>query len=804
MEVESCCLCQLKLPTHPILDGTLRFCCHGCQAVYSILSAKGEADNYQTNPLFHQAIRFGLISNPVLVEQLRLKTNTLQDLEYQKIHFEIGEMWCPSCGEVIRLVLMQEKGIKNCFVDYATDLASVEFAPRLISKTDIFSLIKSLGYQPQNFEDSKTKPLSRSLYLRFIVAAFCALNVMMFAYPLYATYFDDDQQRMGSLFAWVSFFATLPVVTYASWPIFRRFFSGFSVGLFGMEALVVIGVSAGFGLSTYELIQGGTRVYFDSICVIITFILLGKIIENRAKFSAKESLFRLNRSLPKRGRKLYQDGTHTYLPIKELKIGDRLQVLMGETIVLDGVVTQGEGSCNESLMTGEPRLIPKGIGSKVVGGSLLQHGNIVIDITAVQNESTLHRIVEMIEQDIGRKTTYVRAADALVRWFVPLVLLVAIFSGIYTWISTDSSQSQSPLEAAILRAVTVLLISCPCALGIAAPLAESYLINALTALGVIVRNRGALQFLGRENWFVFDKTGTITEGRFKVISGMDQLSQNEFSLLYGLVAKSNHPIAAAIAGTSFGIETKFTKIEEVAGKGLRGYLNDEIYLLGSAKFLEEHGYKIAAEDHNEQTSISTTIYFSGNSSPKKLVLGDCLREDVAKTLKALSPAKTFLLSGDGKSCVKFVAHQCGFSEFLAQATPLDKREKVEQLKVNHQIICMVGDGINDAPALTSAHVGISVLSASDISIQVSDILLTTDRLDVIPKLRSLAIKGRRIIHQNLFWAFFYNVIGIGLASAGLLSPIFAAFAMVTSSLIVLFNAQRLRRIEKENINNTTS
>jgi len=789
VEAESCCLCQLKLPKHPILEGPLRFCCNGCQVVYSILSVKGETSNYQTNPLFHQALRFGLISNPLLLEQLRSKTSSLQDLEFQKVHFEIGDMWCPSCAEVIRLVLMQEKGIKNCVVDYATDLASVEFSPRLMSKTHIFDLIKSLGYQPHCFEDSRTRTVSRSLYLRFIVAAFCSLNVMMFAYPIYAAYFEGDQQGMGDLFAWVSFFAALPVVTYASWPIFRRFFSGFSVGLFGMEALVVIGVGAGFGLSTYELIQGGTRVYFDSICVIITFILLGKIIESRAKFSVKDSLFRLNRSLPKRGRKLLEDGTHIYLPAKELKIGDRLQVLMGETIVLDGVVVQGEGSCNESLMTGEPMLIPKAIGSKVLSGSLLQQGNIVLEITALQTESTLHRIVEMIEQDIGRKTTYVRAADSLVRWFVPIVLIVAVFSGVYAWFFADSN-----LEASILRAVTVLLISCPCALGIAAPLAESYLINGLTSLGAIVRNRGALQFLGKEDWFVFDKTGTITEGRFKVISGMEQLSQYELSLLYGLAVKSNHPIAAAIAASNPGNEISFDKVEEVAGKGLRGSLNQQIYLLGSAKFLEEHGLKIPIEDGKEHSSITTTVYFSGNGFPVKLVLGDCLRSYSVETIKELGSAKTLLLSGDGEKSVKYVANACGISQFLSQATPLDKREKIVQLKDNGQIVCMVGDGINDAPALTAAHVGISVLSASDISIQVSDILLTTDRLEVIPKLRKLSVKGRRIIYQNLFWAFFYNVIGIGLAASGLLSPIFAAFAMVASSLIVLFNAQRLKNI----------
>lgn len=788
-----CCLCELKLPAHPILDGALKFCCSGCQAVYSILSAKGEVDQYQTNPLFLQAVRFGLISNPTLIEQLNLKSTSFSGHEIQKIHFEIEEMWCPSCAEVIRLVLHQETGIKNSIVDYATDLASVEFSPCATSKGQIFELIKSLGYQPVDFEERSNKKGSKTLYLRFIVAAFCALNVMMFSYPLYATYFEESGRGMEGLFAWASFFGALPVVTYAAWPIFHRFLVAFSVGLFGMEALVVIGVTAGFSLSTYELLQGGTHVYYDSITVIITFILLGKIIENRAKFSAKESLFRLNRSLPKRGRKILSNGNYVFLPLKELKIGDQLQVQMGETIVLDGRILQGEGSCNESLMTGEPKLVSKTVGSKVLGGSLLQQGNLIIEVTAEENESTLHRIVHLIEQDIGRKTSYARSADTLVRWFVPLILVIATLAGIYSWYFTDNEAVSSPIESAILRAMTVLLIACPCALGIAAPLAESYLIQAMTNRGAIVRNRGALQFLSKVTWFVFDKTGTITEGRFKVISGLEETSDIQKSLLRGLVNKSNHPIALAIAGSMTQLPFSFEKIEEIAGKGLRGFINDEIYLLGSAQFLAENGVLIKEEELKMQNAVFSVVYFSLlRGAPIKIVLGDALRKNVQETLKQLQPAKSLLLSGDGKSSVRFVAESCGFSEFLSHATPLEKREKIEQLKNSGGIICMVGDGINDAPALTAANVGISVVSASDISIQISDILLTTDSLETIPKLCRLTAKGCRIIQQNLFWAFFYNIIGIALAVIGLLTPIFAAFAMVTSSLMVLFNALRLK------------
>lgn len=790
--IDECSLCQLPLPLQPISDQTLRFCCHGCHAVYTILATKGEVEDYQAHPLFQQALQYGLISNQALHEQLRVRLSDANAMEIQKLHFEVSEMWCPSCAELIRLVLLQQKGIKNCIIDYATDLAMVEFAPQQIAREQIFAQITNLGYQPYQLHETAQKAVSNSLYLRFIIAAFCALNVMMFAYPVYASYFDADQQGMGQLFAWLSLAVSLPVVTYAAWPIYKRFFSALTVGIYGMEALVTIGVLAAFAVSLHDLVQGGSHVYFDSLTVVVAFVLLGKIIESKAKFSAKESLLRLNRAMPRRGRCLQEDGSFAYRPIKDFVVGDKLQVLMGETIVLDGIVVQGEGLCNESLMTGEPQLIAKSIGDKVVAGSTLQQGNVLISVTATANTSTLQRIIGLIEQDLGRKSTYVRAADKIIRWFVPSVLLlafaVASIYGIYLFLN-----GQEALTPAILRAVTILLISCPCALGIAAPLAESYLIDTLTRLGVIVRNRGALQFLGCESHYVFDKTGTLTEGRFEVLEGLSSLSQTERSVLFGLVAHSHHPLSVAIFTALAGEpRASFDRIEEVAGSGLQGVIGDKTYFLGSHNFLQRHGIEVPC-NQIDTASIATHVYFAEqNTSVHRLTLGDRLRPGVKEALQKLQPGQLWLLSGDAERSVSAVADACGITNYRSTMGPLDKREMIASFKNQGAIVTMVGDGINDAPALTAADVGISMVCASDISIQVSDIMLTSDKMEVLAEMRSLASRGRKIIQQNLFWAFFYNIIGIALAAVGLLSPLFAAFAMTASSLIVLFNARRIK------------
>ena len=284
---EACALCGLELPRHAILDGALSFCCPGCHAVYRILEAKQQVDHFAESAVFQQAVHSGLISNPALLEQIRQKQIEVPAEELEKIHLEVGDMWCPTCAELIRLVLLREKGVRNCVVDYATDLAAIEYSPRYISKEKIFSLISSCGYHPEDLQ-SEVKKVSFSAYFRFVIAAFFSVNVMMFSYPLYATYFDLNANSYSNLFAWIAFFCSIPVVTYGAWPILKRFWGSLKLGLFGMETLVVIAVSSAFGLSVKELFQGGNHVYFDSMSVIITFVLLGKIIESKAKFSRKE------------------------------------------------------------------------------------------------------------------------------------------------------------------------------------------------------------------------------------------------------------------------------------------------------------------------------------------------------------------------------------------------------------------------------------------------------------------------------------------------------------------------------------
>lgn len=781
-----CELCAVELPNYPILSGEHAFCCPGCQAVHSILEAKGERERFEEHPIFIRAVESGLISNPKLLEEIRQKQQATPHEERQKLYLEIEEMWCPSCAEIISLLLLKKEGVVNCVVDYATDLACIEFAPMKVGKESLKASIRQLGYGVCDLQSRSGKAVSRGLFLRLGVAGFCALNLMMLSYPIYASYFYGDDSGLVETFSWLSLALSLPVVSFCAWPIWKRFWVSLKVGFFGMETLVAIGVGAAFGLSGYHLSQGIHHVYFDSMSMIIFFVLLGKVIESKAKFSAKDSLFRLTRALPRRGRKRFE-GEEKFVALKEVEVGDVLVAHSGEKLVLDGVVVEGKGAADESLMTGEALPVVKECGDGILGGSCLKSGSLAYRVTAQEAQSVLHRLIDMVEQGVEKKKSLQPLLDGVIRWFVPVIVAVA------GSVSAGLLWRGASLEEAVVRGVSILLISCPCAVGIAAPLAESLLMSGLASLGAIVRNRGCLRVLGTETVWVFDKTGTLTEGRFTVLKGAEVLSTFYRSILQEMTRHSIHPIALSMRDHLDEKELALDLVEELAGLGIQAKLHGKRYLFGSEKLLRQQGLS----SFPPYSGSHTVVHFAEEQEVLATIeMGDRLREEAAEVMAGLKGCVLATLSGDREEVVARVSKRLGISQWKGGCSPLDKKEWISQFQFQGAVVAMVGDGINDALCLTEADVGISVVSATDISIQVSDLLLTSERLSVLPQIRDLAQKGRKVVSQNLFWAFSYNVFGVGLAVMGYLSPLFATFAMIASSLAVTVNALRLKRVTR--------
>lgn len=773
-----CSLCEEPILKQGIFEKERFFCCHGCQAVHNILESQSQLHQKQDHPLLKQAVRYGLISNPDLIKKIRAQEAKSCQHTLKWIG-EIEGMWCPSCAELIRLALGGQKGVIRCYVDYVTDLASIQFDPQIISKEKIQIEIQALGYRCKDIQSHGGKKTEDQLKLRWGIAAFCALNVMMFTYPLYTTYFDFDAEGMKALLAWISLALTLPVLFYSGAPIFKRCAMQLKQGCLAMETLACLGIVSSLLLSFYEMLRATYHVYFDTITVLIAFLLLGKIIESKAKFSSKNALMRLHQALPRKARRMTGEEVG-FVPLKEVQVGDRIVVYSGERIALDGIITSGEGSCNESVITGEAVPIFKQKGDFVLSGAVLETGSITFQVTAAEKSSTLFRILDLVEQEIGHKTPYTRAMDGVVKWFTPLILTIAFF------VILGSALAAIPFLDALARGIAVLLIACPCAIGIAAPLVEAQVIHRFAEKGALVRNRAILALLPKITHFVFDKTGTITEGRFQVLEGLTRLSLQEKQVLKGLASASTHPIAKAIDEALYGVSAaSFTHIREIAGRGMEGLSGFGTYFLGSSRFCKEKGM-----DQSPEGRESTVYFFSEKELISPLVLGDTVRSQAKEMLSSLK-ARRILLSGDHTSAVSALAETLPFDQWHAEMSPLEKQQAIACLKEEGACVAMMGDGINDAPALAIADVGISLVSATDISIQVSDLLLTSEKLTLLPELIALAKKGSRLIGQNLFWAFFYNVVGIGLAIFGVLTPLFASFAMIFSSFIVIINSKRL-------------
>lgn len=481
----------------------------------------------------------------------------------------------------------------------------------------------------------------------------------------------------------------------------------------------------------------------------MSLFCLAICLSNGQNFRQKRRCFASHAHSRKKGAKIgdhYED-----LLLKEIVIGDLLLVRTGEKVVLDGVITEGSGLIDEAIMTGEARPIPKKVGEYVIGGSIVQEGSFHFRVS--DTKGVLGRVIEAVEQQLERKQPQRRVIDQLLRYFVPSVLALAIGVALL-----------DPL-----RAIAILLIACPCAIGIAAPLAEARLIHTLAQLGIVVRNRNVLPILAKDPFFVFDKTGTLTEGKFQLLTPCND------PFVKGLAMQSRHPICLALQ-KMWGKAAVFDQIEEKIGRGMIGFINEERYLLGSTRFLQEQGIEVNV------CSDQTVVHFAKDKMVLTLELGDQLRTH-------LPSVRGMILSGDRPEVVQKVAKACHFERWQANCDPFEKKNVIDGLTGP---VVMVGDGVNDAPAMAAAAVGISLSSGTEMAIEVSDLLMTKERLDHLDKLLELAKRGRRILHQNFFWAFVYNLVGIGLALGGYLTPLYAAIAMALSSLCVTLNSLRIK------------
>ncbi len=776
------------------------FCCEGCRGVYELIHQEGLGRFYGDRKWEPQ---FGYKGKELFkgVDAKDFEALVRSDEKgLMTIELYIENIRCAACVWLNEKILNRTKGIVSARVNYATHKALIRWRPEEIGLQDILNRIVSIGYRPKPYSETEHFRQQRSetkdLLIRFGTASFLSSQLMVYTIALYAGYFQDIDQQTKLILEVIALFLTTPVVFYSGLPFIKNTISGLRHLHFTMDTLITVGALSAFIFSIYQILTGG-KVYFDTAAMIITLILLGRYIESSAKGKASEAIRLLGDLMPKEAR-LVQNGQDRSVPVESLKIGDLVRVLPGERIPIDGKIVEGQTEADESLITGESRPVPKQAGSHVIGGSINLQGSILIEVTKGAKETVLSGIIDAVREAQMRAPRIQCLADRVVGVFVPIILILSTCTVVAHLIRGEA------LHEALMTGISVVVIACPCSLGLATPLAILIATTVTSSKGLLIKGGDVIERLRAIDTVVFDKTGTLTQGRpilRQVIVFENTLDPNDALIIAASLERhSEHTIAKAIVDAARGLYLyKATNVEAIPGKGIRGIVEGKEVFLGNSSLMEEHGL-LRSMDLTKILDFQRagyTVVFLGFDGLVKvcLVVADMLRGEARSVVHNLKAQgfKVYLLSGDNRNTTEAIALEAGIKDMIADATPQSKQEFIRSLQSKGHKVMMVGDGINDAPSLTEASVGVAMARGTDIAMESADVVLVREDLDLIPLLLKVSKGTYSVIRQNIFMAFVYNVSAIPLAMTGLLHPIIAAAAMAISSLCVVGNSLRIRR-----------
>ena len=721
-----------------------------------------------------------------------MNTATLSLIEHQ---FPIEGMTCASCVGRVEKALKAVAGVKEVSVNLATERATVNAAASTLPASLVAAVQKagySVGKEPS--VDLGAQP-TRSKGEPWWPVALAALLSLPLVLPMIAMLFGSDWTING----WLQLALATPVQFWLGARFYRAGWKAVRAGAGNMDLLVALGTSAGYGLSVYLLFKhadhGMPHLYFEASAVIITLVLLGKWLESRAKRQTTAAIAALNALKPEvaRVRTPYGD---VDVAIAQVKVGDTVVIRPGERIPVDGVVTIGSSQVDESLITGESLPVAKHSGDKVTGGAVNAEGLLLVETTAVGAESTLSRIVRMVESAQAKKAPIQRIVDRVSAVFVPVVLLIAALTLLGWGLATGN------WEQAILNAVAVLVIACPCALGLATPTAIMAGTGVAARQGTLIKDAEALEVAHRIDTVAFDKTGTLTEGKPTLVAAVASPGHDDELLSWSaaIQAGSEHPLARAVmnAAEAAGLALlSASKVSAVPGRGMSAEVQGRALRLGSPRFMQELGVDTSAlaeparrlEDEGRTVSWLADVT-NAPALVGMLAFGDAPKASAITAIQSLQALgiRTVMVTGDNRGSARWVGRVLGIDHIEAEVLPADKAAIVNRLKEGGRSVAMVGDGINDAPALASADVGIAMSTGTDVAMHAAGITLMRGDPALVADAIDISRRTYRKIRQNLFWAFAYNVIGIPLAVAGLLNPVVAGAAMALSSVSVVSNA----------------
>ena len=732
---------------------------------------------------------------------------------HTKETFQVLGMSCAVCALNVETTLGAQEGVYEAKVNFAGSTVLVDYNPRVITPVELQKAVESAGYElvVENTED--TDQADRLQREEFLALKRKTIGAIVLAVPVFVIGMFFMHMPYGN---WIMLAFTIPVMAFFGRDFFVHAYMQLKHGRANMDTLVAVSTGVAFLFSLFNTIWPEywtsrgleAHVYYEAAAVIIALILLGRLLEAKAKFSTSIAIKKLMGLQPKTVTKILADGSEEEVPIREVVVGDVLVVKPGEKIPVDGEVTEGSSFVDESMITGESIPVEKVKGQPVYAGTINEKGSFRFRADKVGGETVLANIIRMVQEAQGSKAPVQKLVDRIAGIFVPVVMGIAVITFI-VWMLIGGDLA---FTHALLTSITVLVIACPCALGLATPTAIMVGIGKGAEHNILIKDAESLELMYRVNAIVLDKTGTITEGKPVVTDihwtpgAEDERYQ---SILLEIERRSEHPLADAVVQKfkeRVVNEILVSDFENQTGKGVTAKVGDKVYLVGNRALLEVN--HVVLDDDNEKLAVrwegdgKTVVFFAGEGRVLALVaVADKIKESSRQAVATLHEKgiDVYMLTGDNALTARAVADQVGIRHFKAEVMPGEKANFVEALQHEGKVVAMVGDGINDSQALAQADVSIAMGKGSDIAMDVAKVTLITSDLNVIPRAIALSHQTVRAIRQNLFWAFIYNIIGIPLAAGVLygingflLNPMIAAAAMAFSSVSVVTNSLRIK------------
>jgi len=807
---DSCFHCGLPIPeniqfSQEISGVTRQFCCPACQMVCHAIYAANLNGFYQRTPdKLNLAPPPEAIKDPALYDLDDVQAEFMANLgRIREIRLLVEGIHCAACVWLIEKSLAQTTGVLDARVNLSNKKLLLRWDNQNVKLSQIISNLGNIGYAAVPYDpqvaENKLNRQNRKLLLRMAFAGFAMMNLLWISIALYS---GADKGEFRNLFHWVGFALATPTLLYSGFPFLHSAWTGLKHRQLTMDLPIAIGAVSTYVYSVFITISQSTigEVYFDTVVNFLFVILVGRYLESMSKRQAVISTQRLL-DLQARGATVLHGGEEVLVPIRAVKPNDTVLIRPGARIPVDGVVIEGGSSVDESMLSGESRPVRKSIDDQVHAGTLNTDSVIKVLVTATLGNTSLGRIIDLVEKAQASKAPIQCVADRIVPWFVAVTLLLATLS--FTW------WMQTDFELALMTATAVLIVTCPCAFGLATPMAIASAAGLGASRGILIKNGEVLESLSKIDHFVFDKTGTLTKGQMQVQSIVAAEGVSEQAVLAYAAALENyseHSLAKAVVKWAKQKQQKLLSAEQVQNKpglGIKGKVGDTDVVIGSLSWLSQNqiycDQSLLSVEREWESKGQTSIHVALDGREAGLIIiADQLRDDAKPLVDLLHHRgiRMTLLSGDKQGVAEFVAQQLGGMETIAEVLPEDKDRMIAKFQRNGTKLAMVGDGVNDAPALARADVGIALASGTEVSGESADIVLMNNELHKVYMAINLSERTLKTIHQNIGISIVYNIIMVPLAMAAVITPLVAAIAMPISSLLVIGNAARIRTVFK--------